>query len=179
MYTCRECEREINTASEICPYCGADLTLEPPADVAAPQKEPSLWKGLIRWGVVLGALCGFLWYILFLPQRGGDPTRRAEEQATQALREISRRLGAYADAQGGRFPQALDSLGESVRLPAQRAQSEGYQLQYQQSEMGAIYHYVLEARPRNYGYRSFYLDETGVLRATRENRPAKADDPPI
>ena len=26
MYTCRECERPINQATEICPYCGADLT---------------------------------------------------------------------------------------------------------------------------------------------------------
>jgi len=30
----------------------------------------------------------------------------------------------------------------------------------------------------NYGYRGFYTDETGVLRATRENRPATAQDPP-
>jgi len=32
-------------------------------------------------------------------------------------------------------------------------------------------------RAGNYGYRNFYADETGVIRATRENRPATPQDP--
>ena len=44
---------------------------------------------------------------------------------------------------------------------------------------GRVHNFVLLARPGNYGYRNFYLDETGVLRATQENRPATAQDPPL
>ncbi len=69
-----------------------------------------------------------------------------------------------------------------MRVPAQNAQSEGYQLQYTPgpaSSDGLVHNYVLLARPGNYGYSNFYTDETGVLRATRENRPATAQDPPI
>lgn len=42
--------------------------------------------------------------------------------------------------------------------------------------------YTFVARPLRYGEtgrRSFYTDESGVIRATRENRPATAQDPPV
>ena len=42
----------------------------------------------------------------------------------------------------------------------------------------AIHSYSLEARAGNYGYRNFYTDATGVVRATSENRPATSIDPP-
>ncbi len=42
---------------------------------------------------------------------------------------------------------------------------------------GRVHNYILLARPGNYGYRNFYTDESGVLRATRENRAATAQDP--
>src|SRR2546426_1112507 len=99
MYTCRECERPINQATEICPYCGADLT------------EP------------IGP--------------------EAEEPAKKALSKVSR----------VKSPPAPTGFAGGVR------------------------NYFLLARPGNYGYRNFYPDESGVLRATRENRPATAQDP--
>jgi hypothetical protein len=182
MFTCRACEREINTATEVCPYCGEDLTAVPTGAAAAPKKKPGFVKRLVRWTVVLATLCGFLWYVLFLPERAGNPSARAERQAIASLQEVVHALNAYADAQGGRYPQALEALGESVRRAAQQAQSEGYQLEYVPEESGerpGISHFALLARPRNYGYRSFYSDESGVLRATQENREATAKDPPI
>ena len=182
MYACRECDRPINQATEICPYCGADLT-----DTGLPPEEPgkkrSLVSGLLRWGVLLvvltAALWGFLWYVL--PEQAGDPAVRAEARAVEALREVRAALAAYADAQGA-FPPSLEVLGDRARLPAQKARSEGYQLQYTPGLVasdGAVRSYVLLARPGNYSYRNFYMDESGVLRATRENRPATVQDPPI
>jgi hypothetical protein len=185
MYTCRLCEREINTASEICPYCGEDLTFVPADPASGVKKKPSFLKRLVRWTLVLGTVCGFMWFVLFLPERAGDPAAQAERQAIASLQEIHRALSAYAEAQGGRFPQTLEALGQGVQRAAQEALSEGYQVEYVPGESGendqnrGISHFVLLARPRNYGYRSFYSDETGVLRATQENREATVKDPPI
>jgi hypothetical protein len=42
--------------------------------------------------------------------------------------------------------------------------------------------YVLTAQPDEFGRtgtRSFYTDESGVIRYTNENRPATQDDPPL
>jgi hypothetical protein len=182
MYTCRECENVINQASEICPYCGADLTV--PVGPEEPARKRSLASVLLIWGAVVATIAvglwGFVWYIL--PGPKGDAAVRAEVQAVEALSEVHAALAAYAGAQGGRYPTSLETLGDRVRAPAQKALSEGYQMQYTPGPVGAdgaVRNYVLLARPGNYGYRNFYTDETGMLRATRENRPATAQDPPI
>ncbi len=182
MYTCRACEHEINSATEVCPYCGEDLTAVPANAAAEPKKKPGFVKRLVRWTLVLATLCGFLWYVLFLPERAGNPSARAERQAITSLQEVVHALSEYSEAQGGRYPQALEALGEGVRRAAQQAQSEGYQLEYVPQESGetrSISHFTLLARPQNYGYRSFYTDESGILRATHENREATAKDPSI
>jgi type IV pilus assembly protein PilA len=47
---------------------------------------------------------------------------------------------------------------------------------------GPIPHYTVTARPQTFektGYRSFFTDESGVIRYTVENRPATATDPPL
>ena len=184
MFACRECEREVNQATEVCPYCGADLTEAGLPPTGEPEKKRSRAAILLRWGVLLvavtAAIWGFLWFIL--PERAGDPAARAEARATEALGELRTALAAYAGAQGGAYPASLELLGERARAPAQRAMSEGYQLQYTPGSPGSdalVHNYVLLARPGNYGYRNFYTDETGVIRATRENRPATAQDAPI
>src|SRR3972149_1784688 len=78
-YHGRECERPINQASEICPYCGADLTVEFGESSEAGPK-PTLAKILLRWSLVLvpipAGLWGFLWFIL--PEQRGDMSARAE-----------------------------------------------------------------------------------------------------
>jgi hypothetical protein len=66
MYTCRECDREINEATEVCPHCGADLTSFT-AEGRTARKTP-LIKTLVRWipllGVLIGALWFFIWYMV-------------------------------------------------------------------------------------------------------------------
>ena len=182
MFTCRECENEINQATELCPHCGADLTLPlPGGNVDKPK--PSLTKILLRWGVLLGVLLGAIWSFLWfvVPERQGDPTSQAEARAAEALREVRAALVDFSSAQGGAYPERFETVGERVRLAAQLAQSVNYQIQYTPGPVdatGAIRTFSLQARAGNFGFRNFYLDETGILRATKESRAATSEDPP-
>jgi hypothetical protein len=184
MYTCRECESEINQATEICPHCGADLTAPVPG-AEVPEPRARLRKTLVRWGVLLafllGAIWGFLWFIV--PGRqGSNPTAQAEARAVQALREVGALLGQYASAKDGAYPQQLEALGESVRTAARLAQSVNYQIQYTPGPPqadGTIRSYILQARAGNYGFRNYFTDESRVVRATRENRAATSQDLPL
>ena len=187
MYTCRECERPINQATEICPYCGADLTTPPEASgepETEPAKKPNLAKALLRWAVLIALIWAFLWFVL--PEKRGDPVLRAEQAALEALRDARAALADYAEARGGSYPASLEAVADRVRPAAQKAQAENYQLEYfpgppdpSGDAAGQIRTYSLLARPGRFGYRSFFVDETGVIRATSENRPATAKDPPI
>jgi hypothetical protein len=99
-----------------------------------------------------------------------------------AIHDVNAQLRSYADARGGAYPSGLEQLGPPVRPAAQLAQSEGYQLEYAPGPAeadGAIHSYSLGARAGNYGYRSFYVDISGVVRATKENRDATSTDPPL
>ena len=182
MYTCRECENEINQATEICPHCGADLTVPAPG-TDAPVAKPGLRKILLRWGLLLGVLLAAIWSFLWfvVPERQGNPTTQAEARAVQSLHEVRTALMDYASAQGGTYPRQFEALGERVRTAAQLAQSVSYQIQYTPGPVEAdsrIHTYAVQARAGNYGFRSFYTDDSGVIRATRENRPATAQDLP-
>lgn len=183
MYVCPQCDTEINTATEICPHCGTDLSLE--GQPAAPAPPKPLRVILLRWGIVLGILAaglwGFFWFVM--PAQRGDPARQAELRAISAMAGLRTALASYAAAQpGGSFPNSLEPLGEQARAQAQLAQSEGYQIQYTPAPPGpdgVIHGYALQARAGNFGYRNFYSDETGLLHATRENRAATSQDPPL
>jgi hypothetical protein len=183
MYTCRECEHEINQGTEICPQCGADLTL-PPAGEIVERKPLTTRQILLRWGflltILLGAMWSFLWFVA--SPRTGQVALQAETRAVQALDEVRALLSGYAAAKGGAYPGTLEPLGPLARQAAQMAQSEGYRLEYVPGPSGAdgtIRSFSLEARPGNYGYRSFYTDVAGLIRATSENRAATSSDPPI
>ena len=183
MVTCRECECEINQATEICPHCGADLT-KLPEDLSTPAKKPTLGKILLRWGMLLGVLLASMWSFLWfvVSPRTGNVTEEAEGRAMIALNDVSTELRSYAEARGGAYPSKLEELGPNVRQAAQMAQSDGYQLEYTPGPTegdGTIHNYSLEARAGNYGYRNFYVDISGVLRATNENREATSADPPV
>jgi len=177
MFTCPQCEYEINSSSELCPHCGADLQA---LSTAPPSPPPSLARRLrvlLLFVILIGSVWAFLLYIV--PDRRAASTSEAETQAAASLREIARQLAAYADASAGQFPASLETLGEKEILPAQQAKREGYNLAYTSTEnQGRITHYTLVAQPERYGFRNFFIDDTGVLRATRESRPATSDDPP-
>ena len=181
MYVCPYCDTEINTSTEICPHCGADLSAAgQPAASTAPKPLRTI---LMRWGILLGmigiGLWGFLWYVM--PAQHTDASREADVRVASAMNGLHSALMSYAAAQpGGSFPNSLEPLGNPAREALQFAQSEGYQIQYAPAPPGAdggIRTYVLLARPGNFGYRSFYSDESGQLRVTRENRAANSQDP--
>lgn len=183
MYTCRECENEINQATELCPHCGADLTETIPG-IEALKPKPTLGKILLRWGVLLGVLLAAIWSFLWfvVPERQGDPKAQSEARAAESLREIRTALTDFASAKGGVYPLHLEDVGERVRLAAQLAQSVNYQIQYTPGPPdadGMVRSFALQGRAGNYGFRNFYLDDSGILRATQENRPATSEDPPF
>jgi hypothetical protein len=177
MVSCPQCEYELNAATELCPHCGADLVALSMAPPAAPPTLKRRLFILLLFAVLIGSVWAFLLYIV--PDRRAASAAQAEAQAAASLREIARLLAAYADASGGQYPASLESLAEKERPAAQEAQREGYDLTYAANEVqGRITHYTLVAQPERYGFRSFYIDESGVLRSTRESRSATADDPP-
>lgn len=183
MFVCPHCGEELNQSAEICPHCRADLTLE--GEPSAPSAPKPLRTVLIRWGIIVvviaSGLWGFLWFVL--PEQHGDPAVRAENGAIAALNDLRATLTAYSKAQPDTsFPASLEPLGDRARADAQLAQSVGYQIEYVPSGVGsdgATHGYSLQARAGNYGYRNFYMDQSGVIRATRENRAATNTDPPV
>lgn len=181
MYTCRDCEQPINQATEVCPYCGADLT-ELPFDlenlVALPRKK-SAKKIVILWAIILLSLAAVAWFALPWRLAGSKP--ESEAHAAAAIAQLQQGLAAYQSSEGG-FPSSLEPLGTRARDALQEAQSGRYTLQYTPGNPepnGRVKTYSLTARAGNYGYLNFFTDETGILRATRENRPATAGDPRI
>jgi type II secretory pathway pseudopilin PulG len=175
MYVCPECESEINQASELCPYCGADLT---PRGAAPGQveKKSSVVRRLFLWAIVLAMLWGIAW--LAVPWRMSDSKSAAEARAREALASLQSALIAYQTSERS-FPQTLEPLGDRARQAAQAAQSVHYTLQYSPGmpdSDGRVKSYTLLARAGNFGYLNFYLDESGVLHATAEDRPATVQD---
>jgi hypothetical protein len=179
MYTCRECEQPINQATEICPCCGADLTEQPGEDLAAPPRKRNFVRIAALWGAVLAALWAIAWFAL--PWRMAGSKSEAESQAQNALAAVQAALGRYQASERS-FPPLLEALGDSARAAEQKAQSVRYTLQYTPGKPdadGRVKSYTLIARPGNFGYLSFYTDESGVFRATHDDRPATAQDPPV
>jgi hypothetical protein len=179
MYTCRECEQAINQATEVCPYCGADLT-ETGFDVAneQPRKSP-VTKIVILWGVVLLSIVAIAWFAF--PWRLAGSRPEAEAHAVAAVAKLQAALAAY-NATERTFPSSLDALGAAARAALEEAESGRYNVQYTPASPdsdGRIRSYTLTARAGNYGYLNLVSDESGVIRGTRENRAATGQDPPV
>jgi hypothetical protein len=183
MYTCPECDGEINQATEICPRCGADLALLAQAARAAePVKARSVPRLLLIWGAVLAVVAAglyvFVWYALPEYSATGAPGQ-SETQAVDALRVVQSEVSLYASAEG-HYPESLEQLGAQAKAAAQAAQRGGYTLQYAPNAPGSdgtSHAYVLTARPGRYGLLNFYTDQTSVIHRTRENRAASPQDP--
>ncbi|MFZ0635480.1 MAG: hypothetical protein WA755_09270 [Candidatus Acidiferrales bacterium] len=177
MYTCRECEQPLNQATEVCPYCGADLTAPPVEEIVAPKKKRALARSFVIWGILIACVWAIVLFVL--PPRPETAQPEAEKSAVAAIVAVHSALSSYASATGG-YPASLEALGEATRSAAQSAQSAGYDIQYAPAlvrEDAPIRSFTLVARPGNYGYRNFFTDESGIIRATRENRAATAQDP--
>jgi hypothetical protein len=178
MFTCPECEQSINQSSEDCPYCGAELNSSLAAGEARPARK-SLYRIVLMWGILLGILVAIAWFAI--PWRLTGTKSTAEGDAREALMSVRETLMSYQASEGS-FPDSLEALGDSVRAAAQEAQSARYTLEYTPGKPdagGRVTSFALLARPGNFGYLNFYTDETGIFRATAEDRPATTQDPPL
>jgi hypothetical protein len=177
MYTCRNCEKTTGQATEVCPYCGAELTAPARSEPAAPAKKSSAPRISLILAIVLTILWAVAWFVLPWRISGSKPD--SEAHARDALAAIQGVLTIYQGSRGS-FPSSLDGLGDRVRAAEQRAQIAHYTLQYTPGKPtadGIIKSYTLTARSRNAGYLNFYTDESGVFRVTAEGRPATVQDP--
>jgi hypothetical protein len=181
MYTCRECEKPINQAAEVCPYCGADLAaLQAEAE---PASSASVARRMLVWGTMIAAVWAFLWFIL--PERSRNVAGQAEAHGLHAVETTRDALRAHLETHGS-YPATLEGLAppsfNRVREAARRAQAEGYRLDYAPGPAaggGNIRTFTVVARSGHHGFRSFFVNESGVIRWTRENRAAAASDQPI
>ncbi len=174
MFTCRECESEVNQATELCPHCGADLTLAPD-DGSIPKKKPTFAKLLLRWGLLLGVLLGAMWSFLWFvvsPRTGQVALQAENAHAVQALGDVYAALVSYEEAQGGAYPSTLETLGPPVRQAAQMAQSDGYRLEYTPGPAGPDERHSRLFTSRRapattgIGNLSYGRDASGIVRAT-------------
>ena len=182
MYSCPECEQPINQASEVCPYCGADQKALADAESllsGKPTKKKSVKRIILVCAILLAILWITAWFAV--PWKISGSKTEAESRARDAMVSIQQAINVYHTSEGS-FPSSLESLGDAVQKAAQAAQSSRYTLQYTPGRPdadGRVGGYTLTARPGNFGFLSFYTDETGVFRATREERAATVQDPPI
>ena len=179
MYLCPNCQRPINSASAICPYCGAAQT-EPGSELAPEQREKRASpKLMIAALVAVAGIWAIIWFAL--PLRFENPRPAAEHSALETIRTLQRQLAAYENGAGS-FPTSLEALGQPAREAAQAAAASGYSIRYtptQPDTNGNPHAYALIAVPRNYGYESLFTDQSGVIHATRDDRPATVQDPPL
>jgi hypothetical protein len=184
MYSCPECEQLINQASEVCPYCGADQKALAETELLLAGKTPKPAKtNYKRVAVVCGILLATLWAIAWfaVPWKLSGSRTEAEARARESLAAIQQAIDAYQQTEGS-VPPALETLGDNVRKAAQSAQLVHYTVQYapgRPDSAGRITAYTLTARAGNFGYRSFYTDESAIVRATTEDRAATVQDPPL
>ncbi len=115
-----------------------------------------------------------------------DRRDQNERTAIQTVRAVNTALYLYRQQHPDAYPKSLAELAdvEAVMKCGQvECPKSGYSFKYEllpPTNMGP--RYVIQVRPHNYestGVQSFYSDESGVIRATTDNRPASAGDGPV
>jgi hypothetical protein len=122
-----------------------------------------------------------------------EPTEMHDADAAATLRTLNTSIVTYESTypDAGYPPNLLALSGQPNDEPTREhamlldksfAQEplirNGYEFRYQWTGQG---HYQIMVTPVKFseGSRSFFTDETCVIRATAENRPANAQDPPL
>lgn len=148
--------------------------------------EAAKWQKRICWVVpvlVLLLVCSLLVVKLVEPR----PISPNGSMAVSSLRNINLSQLTYSSTKGnGSYAASLNGLS-AFGLPLILASGEktGYRFTLaprRRDENGRLAGYEVHARPEEYGrtgQRSFYSDETGVIRYTTEDRRATAEDPPL
>jgi hypothetical protein len=113
---------------------------------------------------------------------------RNEASAVGSILRLGQCLDSAQNPEQG-LPPSLESMGPagSNCIDAHLASGArlGYTFRYTPGAAEAskpVTRFTVSARPLRYGRtgkRSFFSDESGIIRATEEQRPATADDPPV
>jgi hypothetical protein len=128
----------------------------------------------------------------------GHPRSTSQASAVASLRTINTAQITYASTYDVSYSSSLAELGPPppgavptasaaglIDEVLARGIKNGYRFIYTpgpRNSKGAIPGYTLTARPLEYTHqnrRSFFTDETGVIRSTQEDRNATAQDPPL
>lgn len=119
------------------------------------------------------------------------PRAEADEQeALRSVRTLNTALAMYNAAEPAKgYAASLKDLGPEGKRYIEKTLASGtksgYTFDYKPESVPpgtAVKHYTLVARPVKVlapGEKSFFTDETGLIRFTTEDRPAKVTDPPI
>jgi len=185
MSSCWSCLIILEEGATICPLCGADQTRPAPFVYPNPQPLPNPVRVVQKWQLMAIVIVVFVLSLgVILWNNFGEtpisPGSQAAGIAAKSLWKLREALSTYALATEGTYPKTLNSLGEGVSLAQQTAQAAGYRLEYiPKSARGetALRGFVILARPEESSFLNLRIDETGVVRATEENRSATAWDP--
>lgn len=120
----------------------------------------------------------------------GERIASNETSAVGSIRTLNTALARYRDAHPEKgyaadFYELVRDQAGYIDPVLAIGQKSGYHFMYQPGPTdsdGRIHSYELTARPIDYAndsWRSFFCDESGVIRQTREYRPATRSDPRI
>ena len=164
-------------------------------------REPKDWRilvGGIFKSVIYFFLAAYIVAVITMPSFGRPRIQANQASAVGSLRTINTAQITYFSMYNQGYAAKLEWLGprEERSLPTpERAglidsvlaagERYGYQLTFTSGppdKEGKITSYTLSAQPITYkdtGCRGYFTDQTGVIRATEEDRAATADDPPM
>jgi hypothetical protein len=186
MVSCWSCLVILEKGATLCPICGADQTrpvqfveLNVPSAVT-PTHFFQEWKIAILVVVVFAvSMGGILWH--HFGEANVSPVSQPTAVAAKSLRQLREALSGYVISTQAGYPKALNVIGEKASPLLYAANTAGYRLDYSSkpsSSDSVCEEFVILARPEKSGFPNLRIDESGVVRATEENRPATAQDPP-
>lgn len=150
----------------------------------APFGRPGRGGAIFAIVVVVAVICGLGAVSVRTLVR--DRRDQNERTAIQTIRTINTALYKHLQSRPDNYPRSLSELADvEAQLKCGEAEclKSGYRYRYEllpPTNMGP--RYVIQVRPNKYentGVQSFYSDESGVIRATPDNRPASAGDGPV
>jgi hypothetical protein len=132
--------------------------------------------------IALACLAVSLLFAIAVPNLLRWRLASSEISAPGDLQHIDEAVKAYI-AEHGTPPPALSSLRGRIvpdlSCDAPTCDYRSYRFHYAVSQGSSKARYSISAQALRWHWRSFYVDETGVVRSTEENRAATASDPPL
>jgi hypothetical protein len=134
---------------------------------------------LVTTVVVLALIAGIFEHN-FAPIRI-EPAMQAGQTAGAALLDLRGELSIYALSKDT-YPERLESLGDRRNPFTDTILNAGYTLEYRPQPPSKDAHFrgftILACR-RESDYVNLYIDQSGIVRYTREPRPASVNDAPF